>query len=150
MEHGIRPVMNRAVRFLAACVLLVTSTVHAVEQRIAVVTGQGSRIKAITAQNVRRAYLGSSIVLDGVEVKPLLNQSDELAKEVFMQKVLFMSDEAYRRLLLTRTFRGGSSVKFYNSFTDLLDVLNNDNSAITFMLYETAIKTPGIRIIDNP
>lgn len=150
MEHDITSVKNIIVNLLAACVLLATSMVHAEEQRIAIVTSAGSGIKAISAKEVRRAYLGAIIVLDGVEIKPLRNQTDKLAEEVFLQKVLFMSAEAYERQLLARAFRGGSTPKAYENLTGLLAALQNDNATVTFMLYETAINTPGIRIIGNP
>jgi hypothetical protein len=150
MEHGIASVKNIIAILLAACVLSATPMVHAEEQRIAIVASAGSGIKVISAKRVRRAYLGASIVLDGVEIKPLLNQTDKFAEEVFLQKVLFMSAEAYERQLLARGFRGGSRPKAYENLTDLLAALHNDNATITFMLYETAINTPGILIIGNP
>jgi len=149
MEHGITPVKNIFAILLAACVLLATSMVHADEQRIVIVASAESGIKAISAQEVRRAYLGATIVLDGVELKPLLNQTDKLAGEVFLQKVLFMSAEAYERQLLARAFRGGSSPKAYQNLAALLAALQSDNATITFMLYGTAMTTPGIRIIGN-
>lgn len=133
----------------AACMLPATLMVHAEEQRIAIVASAESAIKAISAKDTRRAYLGATIVLDGVEIKPLRNQTDKLAGEVFLQKVLFMSSEAYERQLLARAFRGGSSPKAYEKLADLLAALHNDKSTITFMLYETAINTSGIRIIGS-
>jgi hypothetical protein len=150
MEHDITPVKNIIAILLAAFVLPATSMVHAEEQHIAIVASAGSVIKAISAKQVRRAYLGASIVLDGVEIKPLRNQTNKLAEEVFLQKVLFMSAEAYERQLLARAFRGGSRPKAYENFSDLLAALQNDNATITFMQYEKAISTPGIRIIGNP
>jgi hypothetical protein len=148
MVHGIALVKSVIAILFAACVLFATP-VQAEEQRIAIVVSARSGIKAISAKEVRRAYLGASIVLDGLEIKPIINQSDKLAGEVFLQKVLFMSAEAYERQLLARTFRGGSLPKTYENLTDLLSALRKDNSAISYMLYETAIRTPEIRIIGN-
>lgn len=150
MEHGISTVKNITAMWLSACVLLATLTAHAEEQRIAIVASANSAIKSISAKEVRRVYLGASIVLDGVEISPLRNETDKLAEEVFLQKVMFMSVEAYERQLLARAFRGGSNLKTYGSLADLLAALQNDNAAITFMLYEKAISTPGIRVIGNP
>jgi hypothetical protein len=150
MEHDIAPVKNIISILFAGAVLLATSMVHAEEQRIAIVAGAGSGIVVISAKEVRRAYLGASIVLNGVEIKPLLNKTDKLAGEVFLQKVLFMSAEAYERLQLARAFRGGGRLNTYGNMADLLVALQNDNATITFMLYETAVNTPGIRIIGNP
>ena len=150
MEHGITPVKKIIAILFAACTLLAISIVHAEEQRIVIVASEESAIKAMSAKEVRRAYLGATIVLDGIEIKPLLNQSDKLAVEVFLQKVLFMSAEAYERQLLARSFRGDASLRTYENRTDLLTALHNDSATITFMLYGTAMTTPGIRIIGNP
>ena len=147
MEHGVAPVKYIIAILLAACTLQVISTVHAEEQRIAIVTGARSGIMSISAKEVRRVYLGASVVLNGIEIKPLLNQSDKLAGEVFLQRILFMSAEAYERQLISRSFQGGSRPKAYDSLLDLLTALHKDNAAITFMLYETALNTSGIRII---
>ncbi len=150
MVHGIAFVKHFIAIFIVACTLQPMSMALGEEQRITIVASTGSGIKAISAKEVRRAYLGATIVLDGVEIKPLRNQTDKLAAEVFLQKVLFMSAEAYERQLLARAFRGGSYPKAYDNLIDLLAALQKDHSTITFMLYETAIKTPGVRIIGNP
>lgn len=147
MEHGIT-----LVKFIFAilfAVLIAIPIVHAEEQRIAIIVNTKSSITTISAKEVRRAYLGASIVLNGIEMKPLLNQTDKLAVEVFLQKVMFMSAEAYERQLISRTFQGGIRPKVYESLPALLTALHNDNAAITYMLYEDAINTPGIRIIGN-
>lgn len=149
MEHGIAFVKSIIAILFATCVLLATPMAHAEEQRVAIIVNAESDITAISAKEVRRAYLGASIVLNGIEIKPLLNQTDKLADEVFLQKVMFMSAEAYERQLISRTFQGGSRPKAYENLTALLNALHNDNAAITFLLYETAIVTPGIRIIGN-
>jgi len=140
-------VIHKIAILLAVYVLLSAPMARAEEQRIAIVVNAESGIKAISAKQVRRAYLGASIVLNGIEVRPLLNQSDQLAVEVFLQRILFMSAEAYERQLIAHSFQGGSRPRAYENMTALLTALHNDNAAITFMLYDTAIKTTGIRII---
>jgi hypothetical protein len=149
VEHGIAFVKFIIAILFAACVLLATPMAHAEEQRIAIVVNAESEITAISSKEVRRAYLGASIVLNGIEIKPLLNQTDPLATEVFLQKIMFMSSEAYERQLISRTFQGGSRPKTYENLTAMLAALHHDNAAITFMLYETALQTSGIRIIGN-
>jgi len=147
VEHGIAFVKHKIAILFAVCVLLSMPMARAEEQRIAIVVNAESGIKAISAKQVRRAYLGASIVLNGIEVRPLLNQSDQLAVEVFLQRILFMSAEAYERQLIAHSFQGGIRPRAYENMTALFTALHNDNAAITFMLYDTAIKTTGIRII---
>jgi hypothetical protein len=147
VEHGIAFVKYIIVILFAACVQLATPNAYADEQRIAIIVNSESSITAISAKEARRAYLGASIVLNGIEIKPLLNRTDTLATEVFLQRILFMSAEAYERQLISRAFQGGIRPKVYENLTALLAALYKDNAAITFMLYETAVKTPGIRIV---
>jgi len=149
MVHGVAFVKYIAAILFTACLIQAMPLVHAEEQRIAIVVNSDSGITSITSKEVRRAFLGASIVLKGIEIKPLVNRTDKLAEEVFLQKVLFMSGEAYDRQLIARSFQGVSRPKSYENFTALLTALQNDNAAITFMLYETAAKTPGIRIVGN-
>jgi hypothetical protein len=148
MEYRITTVKNIIAILLAVCAL--PSMVYAEEQRIAIIACAESGINAVSAKEVRRVYLGASVVLDGVEIKPLLNQTDKLAGEVFLQKILFMSAETFERQLLAQSFRGGSRLKAYENLTDLVAALQKDKATITFMLYEKAINTPGIRIVGTP
>jgi hypothetical protein len=150
MVHGIASVKNILSILFAACLLQAMQQAKAEEQRIVVVANAGSGIQSMSAKEVRRAYLGASIVLNGVEVKPLLNQSDKLLTEMFLQKVLFMSADAFERQSISRAFRGGSSPKVYTTLAELLAALRVDNAAITYMAYDTAVITPGIRIVFNP
>lgn len=147
MVHGITFVKKIIAILFAACALLATSMVRAEEQLIAVVVNAESGIKTISAKQARRAYLGASIVLNGIEIKPLLNETDTLASEVFLQRIMFMSAEAYERQLISRSFQGGSRPRVYEDLPALLSALHRDNAAITFMLYQAAINTRGIRII---
>ncbi|MGA7750476.1 MAG: hypothetical protein WBQ69_01750 [Gallionella sp.] len=134
----------------AAFLLQALQVARAEEHHLVIVASADSSIKSMSIKEVRRVYLGAIIVVNGVEVKPLLNQSDKLVTEMFLQKVLFMSADAYERQSISRSFRGESSPKAYNDLADLLAALKTNNMAITFMSYDTAIATPGIRIIDNP
>ena len=147
MEHGVAFVRYFVVILIAACVQFATPKAYAEEERIAIIVNSESSLTSISAKEVRRSYLGASIVLNGIEIKPLLNQTDTLATEVFLQRVLFMSADVYERQLISRTFQGGIRPKAYENLTALLAALHKDNAAITFMLYDAAIKTPGIRII---
>jgi hypothetical protein len=150
MEHGIHPVKSIVTYLFVAYILLAATTAHADEGQISIVVGEGSSLTSITPKDVRRVYLGASLILEGHEVKPILNRTDKLTLEVFLQKVMFMSVDAYERQLIARAFRGGSSPKSYYVLGDLLAALQNDKAAITFMPYETAINTPGIRIVGSP
>jgi len=125
MEHGITPVKN--IFAILLCRLCAAGDVDgaADEQRIVIVASAESGIKAISAQEVRRAYLGATIVLDGVELKPLLNQTDKLAGEVFLQKYCSCPPKLMNGNSSRARFRGGSSPKAYQNLAALLAALQS-------------------------
>lgn len=138
-----------AILFAAYMLFAAAITAHADEQRIVIVAGTGSTISSISAKQARHAYLGASVVLSGVEVTPLRNQTNKLVEEVFLQKIMFMSSEAYGRQLISRQFSGARVPKLFEDIDRLFNELKNDKTAITFMLYENAVNTPGIKIVGN-
>jgi hypothetical protein len=91
------------------------------------------------------------MVVDGKLVHPLRNNSDATMQEMFMQKVMFMSTQAYERQILSRVFRtGGSRPPEYADMPELLKALENDRNAVTYVPRDTALSTAGVRIVLEP
>jgi type IV secretory pathway TrbD component len=147
MEHDLPLKKLPAILLAAYAALAAAITVHADDRHLVMVAATQSAITAISPVEVRRAYFGVPIVIAGHEVRPLRNHSDPLAREIFLQKTLFMSAAAYERQITMRTFRGGAAPPSYEHLDDLLDALYADGNAITFMSHEIAAGTPGIKII---
>ena len=130
--------------------LLAAAQSCAAELNLVLVAAKRSGIAQISAEDVRRLYLGIPLISGGQPVKPLINATDSLVREIFMQQILFMSADAYRRQTLSRTYRTGASPPpAYTDMPGLIGALRANPNAVTYMLYATAIATPELKIIGN-
>ena len=121
---------------------------QAADSRLVVVASAKSSIHDLTTNEVRRAYLGVAVINDGQELLPVRNASDALLKEIFLQKVLFMSANQYERHMVTRVFRGGGErIPEHIDMQQLVNELQADHRKITFMRGDTAAATPGVKIV---
>ncbi len=121
---------------------------HATGADLVLVATARSSISQLTPEEVRRLYLGIPVESGGQPVKPLINAIDNLTREIFMQEVLFMSMDAYQRQTLLRIHRTGAApTPVYTDMPALLEALNADPDAVTYMLRATAVASSGVKII---
>ena len=97
-------------RRLTVLLLLITlaglsSTAIAIECPLLVVASRSSPVNALSGKMVRRLFLGVSYRTESGPLKPVRNISDTMLQEVFLQKILFMSKNTYRRILASRLVR---------------------------------------------
>ena len=63
-----------------------------------------STVPALTIQDTRKLFLGLPLAKNGETIVPVLNTSDALLYEVFLQKVTYMSSSAYETQLISTVF----------------------------------------------
>jgi hypothetical protein len=118
------------------------------EPRLVMVASAQSQVSGLSPASVRRLYLGVPLVQDGHEIVPLRNSADPIGGEVFLQRVLFMSAQAYERQISGRVFRsGGQRLAEHPNLARLVDELLNNPWSVTYMSPETAASLPGLRLI---
>ncbi len=118
------------------------------EQKLVLVTSAQSPIPKLTTVETRRLYLGVPFQVNGRVITPLRNSSDPRLQEVFMQHVMYMATESYERQILNRVFRtGGQRPPVYSEFNALMQALYSNPLAISYLWNETALATPGIKIV---
>ena len=147
MEHGFP--MRRLLLlqfFLLLC--FYPAPASAVDQQLVLVTNAQSPITALTPVAARRLYLGVPFQANGLAIIPLRNTSDARLQEVFMQRVMYMATETYERQVLNRVFRtGGQRPPIYSELRELVEALKGNPLAISYMWHETALATPGLKIV---
>jgi hypothetical protein len=103
-------------------------------RRLLLVCDANSTLSYLSPTETRKLFLNVPIVKDGVLLKPLLNESDPLATEVFLQNVIFLTNRSYKNKLLSRIFRyGGKNIPIYSKISELKLELHLSLEAITFM-----------------
>lgn len=135
------------IAFLVACLItLVTGNVEAQSKRLVLVTNNLSSVPELTLKQIRQIYLGRA--LRGVSITPLSNQTNDLLYEVFLQKVIFLSERDYEKRLITRTFQTGERRPIVHvKEHELLQTLSRQLGSVTFMWEETAARYPDIRVV---
>lgn len=79
------------------------------ERAVVVVAAQDSPIESITPRQVRLSFLAVPVRVEDVLIKPVLNTGDSLLHEVFLQKAIYLSDQHYRRQIVSQIFRSGGA-----------------------------------------
>jgi hypothetical protein len=131
--------------------LFAGSAARAAEPQVALVASAQSPISALTGSDARRLYLGLPLVVNGHEITPLRNGADPSVQEVFLQRVLFMSAQAYERQMSARVYRsGGNRAPEFTSVRELSQALAGDPWAISYMAPEAAAKDPALKIVGLP
>lgn len=135
------------------CILLffgICSQSVAVEIHRLVLVSANQDFKPISTINVRRLFMGVPVVVDHQQVKPLINIAEEIAHEVFLQKVVFMSAQKYKRQLLSRVFRyGGKRPGFYSDSYALNKDLQSNPDTVSYMWARDAGKNSELFIIQE-
>lgn len=117
-------------------------------ERLVLVSNAATPVALLTSAEARKLFLGRPLVKNGVRLEALRNTSDVLLQEVFLQKVVFLSERAYERQLLSTAFReGGERPVAYANPKQLLAALQTRLGALTYMWESAARNTPGIKII---
>lgn len=117
-------------------------------RRLVLVANSRSDVDTLTAAEIRKLFLGIPIERNSHLLVPLRNQTDPVLHEVYLQKVMFMSAPMYERALLTRLLRTkGTRPQAYATEKDLLQALQADPNAVTYMWAHQAESIPDLRIV---
>jgi len=114
------------------------------------VTATEAPVAKFTNKELRLLYLGYPVTRGKLRFEPLINQCNKTSYQVFLQKIMFMSEQSYNRKLVTRVFRhGGERPPSYKQRALLINELKNNTNAITFMVPDVAAKIEGIQVVQQ-
>jgi hypothetical protein len=149
MERDV-PLIQRVLAAVALALALawLPAAAAADDARLVLVAGANSPVAPLTAAEVRRLYLGVPLTQNGHEIIAIRNAANPVAREMFLQHVLFMSAQAYERQISARLYRsGGNRIPEHTDLRTLVDALAADPWAVSYMPAETAARLPAIKII---
>ncbi|NJA04403.1 hypothetical protein HC024_01415 [Methylococcaceae bacterium WWC4] len=109
-------------------------------QSLVLATSVDSAMPSLTVQEARKLFLGVPLEKDGEHPVPLVNASDPLIYQVFLQKVAFMSATAYENQTISVVFRlGGKRPERYDDYQHLVEALQQHPGTVTY-LWEDQVK----------
>jgi len=114
--------------------------------KMLLVTSTETGIGRVSNEDLRKAFLAIPVSVDGKRLRPLLNESEKLLAEVFLQKIIFMSRDRYERQLVARVFRqGGKRPSAFRDFDDLVAELHASPNSITYMWSDQFEAAEGLK-----
>jgi len=139
---------KKLIAVFCICLLANQGAAETMPRRLVLVNSSESVITEISNKEVRKAFMAVPTFVNGVRLRPLLNESDPLVYEVFLQKVISMSKSKYERQVVSRIFRlGGSRPPVFSNVTELLADLRASPEAITYMWSDQFTQADGVKSI---
>ena len=139
--------MRRLILTLAIALCLLGQAWSA-SQSVVLVVRADSSIIDLDSVTVRKLFLGVPVLNNGSLVHPLRNRTDPQLDEIFLQQIVAMSQLSYDRQILTGVNRQGwlppAEVR---SSERLLEMVNADPNAVTFMWQRDIAHNPKVRVI---
>ncbi len=140
----------RVLGILGLLFLLGAQSLRAITRHsLVLATSSHSSIPALTVQEARKLFLGVPLEKGGEHPVPLLNISDPLIFEVFLQKVAFMSANTYESQTISVVFRlGGKRPESYNDLKHLVDALQQNPGTVTYLWEDQVQANQGLKAVN--
>ncbi|VAW60680.1 hypothetical protein MNBD_GAMMA09-1403 [hydrothermal vent metagenome] len=117
---------------------------------LVLVTAGAQPVKRLSPTQFRKLFLNLPVVSGKQQLVPLIYTSDRFLYEIFLQKVIYMSERNYERMLVSKTFRTGRPRPGkFSSREKLVKALLSTPGSISFMWRDTAEKEKQLRIIQT-
>lgn len=144
--------MIRRCLYLAGLLLLLSGTSLPADEpheaTLVLVSGAGLGDSQLTPNQLRRIFLGMPVSANGKAISALRNTSDPLLNEIFLQKVVYMSERRYQRLLVSKTFRTGQiRPPNFKSHDNLVQALKTVPDSVSVMWERDAKNHTDLHVI---
>ena len=140
----------RALRHIVVLVGVVLLPLDAAiaERVVVLVTGASCPAEEITSLDVRKAYLGIWVSVDGHRLTPIQLVGDELLSSIFYQSIVSMSRKSYERRALSLTLKYGTPrAEKVESVADAAEVIARHDCGIAYLWKDDADRLPTLKTL---
>lgn len=138
--------LRRTVLLIAALLLWLDDTLA--ERAVVLVTGASCPVEELTSLDVRKAYLGISVSIDGHRLIPMQLVGDELLSSIFYQSVVNMSRKSYERRALSLTLKYGTPrTEKFDSVPEAAEAVTKRHCGIVYLWQKDADRLDGIKTV---
>lgn len=135
---------------LVFLVLIVAITPTSNARELVLIGANIPEHQSFTSFEVRKLFLGHPIKKNNKIFKAIINTSDDMAYQVFLQKIIHLSEKNYERKLLSQKFRTGSlNVLSEPTLLKLNKALNKDKSRLSFSWLDEISQKNSIKVIQT-
>lgn len=147
MECGIPVKLHcaNAVLVLLAWVVPVTAIA---ERTVVLVTSETCPITALDILDIRKAYLGVAVSVEGRYVRPLRLHGSDSLNDIFFQSIVAMSQKSYERRVLSLALKFGTPRP--EEFADLdsaLDTVRRIECSVVYSWAVDLVEQDGIKTV---
>jgi len=126
------------------------SSVFSEELRLLLITRAEYKPLPLDKNELRRLFLGMPVYRSGEKLIPLINKSEELCYQVFLQSVVGLSQKRYERSLVSGLYRQGVIAPVvYEDKKDLLKDLSKKDRTISVMFDQGEGKEKAFNVVQE-
>ena len=115
---------------------------------VVLVTSESCPLTSISTLELRKAYLGVAVAVEGQRLRPILMRGDDKLEQIFYQSVVAMSKKSYERRRLSLTLKYGTPrLAEVDAVADVPDALRGKGCAITYLWGRDAESMQGVKTI---
>ena len=122
------------------------------DDQLVLVATKASDFEPLSQVEIRRLFLGKTLKVNGLELRPIINNSDEKVHKVFLQNIIFMTETSYNRQVIKRTVKYGETlpetVKDINSLIEEFEH-DDDHYCVSYMWLSDVDENENIRVIQT-
>ncbi len=123
-------------------------TTNPAEHVMVLIVGSASPVQHLNVIDVRKLFLGFTVISDGLQLRALDNRSDDGLRQAFLQNVIAMSELSYERRLLSITLQQGARrPEVFGATKDLLNAVAADPRAVSVAWAADVAKDHRIRVL---
>ena len=135
-------------RIALIAVLLLLPGLAAAERHLVLVTGKDCPAEAVSMLDVRKAYLGIGVEIEGHPLRAFRLMAGGRIDEVFYQNVVAMSARSYERRMLSMTLKYGTPrPREFDSISTMVAEMVGTKCAIGYMWRQDVASYEGIKVV---
>jgi hypothetical protein len=146
VERG-NSVSKIAAAAVLATLLAASGTVSAADQLVLIVSAD-SKVEQLDSLEVRKLFLGLTVIHNGDRLRPVLDEADPRVKEIFLQNIVSMSDSTYdRSVLRLALIQGQIKPIAYKDIDLLIKAVIADPTAVSYTWAKDVAHDSRIKIL---
>lgn len=148
MDFRVSMMKRRLAAWLLLCFLACLVAVPAQAEQLLLITAGDWPAGPLSGDEIKRLFLAAPVSRDGRKLVPVINRSDGLTYQIFLQSVMGRSAYTYEKQLLGRLYTSGiQPPEVIRERARLYDVLRSRPGAISFILARDLDAQAGLRTL---
>lgn len=136
-----------AVTTVLVTLLIMARPASAAEQLVLIVSAD-SKIEQLDSHEVRKLFLGLTVIHNGDRLRPVLDEVDARVKEIFLQNIVSMSETTYdRSVLRLALIQGQVKPVAYRDIALLIRAVIADPTVVSYAWAKDVANDPRIKVL---